>query len=169
MSRKGSRIPLWRVCCGVRYPQRLRSVVTRQEICASRFELWDELFRELQFDLRLRSSEYPEKPRQTKWWTVLDYFRVWCVCQLFCFSEGVVQFTKTVYQFVLQCFFARENSAIGDSIAQMLSRQISLFRDDTEKFVVGAHNEILHELPFFRRDRSRSVEHVFKFSALKDH
>src|SRR5262245_32358073 len=135
-----------------RYPRRLWSVVTRQKIGASRFELRYELFRKLQFDFRLRSSEYPEKPRQTKRRTIFYHFRVRGVRQLFCLCERVVQFAKTVNELVLQRFFPRENPAIGDSIAQKISRQISLLRHDAEKLVVRAHDEILHKLAFFRRD-----------------
>ena len=69
----------------------------------------------------------------------------------------------------MQCFFARKNSTVGDGVAQKLSRQISLLCDNSEKLVVRAHNEVLHELPLFRRNRSRSVEHVFEFAALKNY
>src|SRR6266550_4491612 len=153
----------------MRYPQRLRSVVTRQEIRAPRLQLRHELFRKLKFDFRLRFSKYPQEPGKTEWRSVLHDFRVWRIGQFFCFSERVVQFTETIYEFVLQCFFARENSPISDRVAEKIGRQVSLLCDDAEKFVVRIHNEVLYELPFLRRDRSRSVQHVFEFAALKNY
>src|SRR6266481_4971168 len=153
----------------MRYTQRLRSVVTRQEIRAPRFQLRQELLRKLQFDFRLRFSKYAQEPGKTKWRRVLHNFCIWRIGQLFCFSEGVVEFTETIYKFVLQCFFARENSPIGDRVAEKIGRQVSLLCDDAEKFIVRAHDEVLHELPFLRRDRSRSVQHVFEFAALKNY
>ena len=58
---------------------------------------------------------------------------------------------------------------VGDCVAEKIGRQISLLCNDPEKLVVRAHDEVLHELPFLRRNRSRSVQHVFEFAALKNY
>src|ERR1044071_1092057 len=84
----------------VRDPQRLGSVVTRQEISAPRFQLGHELFRKLQFDFGIRFSEHAKEPRQTERRPVLHDFCVRRVRELFCFAEGVVKLTETVDQFV---------------------------------------------------------------------
>src|SRR5713101_6854432 len=135
MLRKSFPIASWRVLSHA-LPSPLRSVVTGQEIRASRFELWQQLLRKLQFDFRIGFAKHSKKSREAERWTVLHHLRVRCVCQLFCFGECVVQFAKTVDELILQCFFPGENSAIGDRIAQKISREISLLRHDAKKLVI---------------------------------
>src|ERR1700746_871437 len=88
--------------------------------------------------------------------------------QLLGFSKRVFEFTKPVDQLIVERIFARKNSAIGDRVAQQIGRKISLLRDDAEKLVVGFHDETLDQFAFLRGDRSRTIEHVLEFAALKN-
>src|SRR5881392_3198362 len=124
MLRKSFPIASWRVLSHA-LPSLLRNVVTGQEIRASRFELWQELLRKLQFDFRVGFTKHSKKSRETERWTVLHYFRVRCVCQLFCFGERVVQFAKAVNELVLQCFFPER---IRPSAIELRRRSAGRFR-----------------------------------------
>jgi len=68
----------------VRYPQRLRSVVTRQEIRASRFQLWQEVVLELQFDFRLRFSKYAQNRERLNGGAYFRLFASGALASFFC-------------------------------------------------------------------------------------
>src|SRR5882724_4741105 len=132
----------------------LRRVIARQEIRAPTLQLRNELLRECELNLGIGLSKYPEEAAQTKRRTIFHYFGVRRVSQFFRLAEGVVQLTKPIDQLVLECVFARQDSPVGDRIAQKVCRKISFFRNDAEKFVIGFHDKALHELAFLRSDRS---------------
>src|SRR6202162_5698634 len=106
---------------------RLRSVIARQEISAPRFQLRNELLRELEFDLGVGLSEHAEKAAQAEGWAVLHDFRFRRTPQLLRFGEGVFQLAKSIDQFGVEGVLARENSAVGDGVAEQIGGEISLF------------------------------------------
>src|SRR5216684_4595330 len=112
---------------------RLWSVIARQEISASRFQLRNELLRELEFDLGVGLSEHAEKAAQAEGRAVLHNFRFRRTPQLLRLGEGVFQLAKSIDQFVVEGVFARENPAVGNGVAEQIGRKIPLFGDDAEK------------------------------------
>ena len=84
------------------------------------------------------------------------------------FRKRVLEFTKAIDQFAVEGVLARKNSTIGDRVAQLIGREISLFCNDAEKLVVGFHDETLDKLTLLRGDRPRAIEHVLKLATLEN-
>src|ERR1700693_4040987 len=104
---------------------RLRSVIARQEISAPRFQLRNELLRELEVDLGVGLSEHAEKAAQAEGRAVLHNFRLRRSPQLLRFGEGVFQLAKSIDQFVVESVLARENPAVGDGGAEEIGGGVS--------------------------------------------
>src|SRR5437868_15239861 len=123
---------------------RLRSVIARQEISAPRFQLRNELLRELEFDLGVGLSEHAEKAAQAEGRTVLHDFRLRRTPQLLRFGEGVFQLAKSINQFVVESVLARENPAVGDGVAKQIGGKNTPLVADSEKYVTRFHKDIFN-------------------------
>src|SRR5437660_12175881 len=96
---------------------RLRSVIARQEISAPRFQLRNELLRELEFDLGLGLSEHAEKAAQAEGRTVLHNFRLRRTPRFLAFGKAASQLPKPTTHLVSGAFFPQRNRPVAVGFA----------------------------------------------------
>src|SRR5690242_2249570 len=106
------------------------------------FELWHELLWKLELKFAtVRFAQHPKEPAETEGRSIFHDRRTPGIPELTRLLVGVFELPYAVDQFVLQRFFARQNSTVRDAIAQTICGQISLFRHHSEKLIICLHDE----------------------------